>query len=301
MKIFSIIFILSSFLTLRANPITLVMTVDWEGRSISKENLNAIKGFRADFPQIPMLHFLNPAYFTKENANPDIINSQIKSVLDPKDEQGLHIHAWKSLVNYCGLQYQSGPVFGTSNETCQRGDCGHTVSLEHAYSEEELKQLVGCSKKILIDQGYNRIKSFRAGGWQLGNKLAIALVFNGINLDSSRTDAKILIPQWGADSNLVKMVANLHPGATILDQPFDLIPGLLELPDNGSLADYTPSKTLADIFKELIKNDKNIMVLGFHLETAATYLPQLKKGILEIERLAKDLGIDIKWAQFPLI
>ncbi len=98
-------------------------------------------------------------------------------------------------------------------------DCGHTVSLEFAYSQRDLSQLVKCSKEILFNYGFGNAKSFRAGGWQLGN-LAQALAENNFTLDSSRTDAKVLIPQWEKDSKLVQMVLKLHPNASAIDQPF---------------------------------------------------------------------------------
>jgi hypothetical protein len=161
-----------------AQNITMVMTVDWEGRNISFKNISAIQKFRSAYPEIPMLHFLNPAYFTKEYVDADL-KEKINSVLRPQDERGLHIHAWKSLVQYCGVNYQSKPTIADIDENCSDGkDCGHTVSLEYAYSQTELSQLVKCSQAILANQGFGEPKSFRAGGWQLGTKLAQALAEN---------------------------------------------------------------------------------------------------------------------------
>jgi hypothetical protein len=285
--------------SLMASTVSMVMTVDWEGESISAENLAAIKRFREHHPEIAMLHFLNPAYYTKKGANADLITSQVNSVLRPKDEHGLHIHAWKSLVTYCGIDYKAGPSFGGMENCSGEEDCGFGVSLEFAYNQDELSRLVACSKNILLEQEFQRIESFRAGGWQLGRKMAIALATNGFNLDSSRTDANVLIPSWGADSDLVKMVKSLHPGASVLDQPYELVPGLLELPDNGCLADYTPPKVLLSLFQEIVKNKKQVMVIGFHQETASYYLPLLEKGIEELEKYASSLGIKLHWSEFP--
>ncbi len=285
-----------------ASNINMVMTVDWEGRNISWHNIEAIKNFRKLHPEIPMLHFLNPAYYTKEDANFAFLNKKINSVLFPQDERGLHIHAWKSLVNFCGLEYKSGPSFGDGDENCnvRDNDCGHTVSLEYAYSQEELNELVKCSNDILEKQGLGRPKSFRAGGWQLGPKLSQALADNHFLLDSSRTDASVLIPQWGENSNLVQMVFKLHPTASALDRPFELLPGLMELPDNGCLADYTPASILLELFQKNVKGGNAYFVLGFHLETAANYLPQLDKGLKEIYNYASENNIQINWAHFPL-
>jgi hypothetical protein len=277
--------------------ITLYMTVDWEGRAVDSKNLETMRAFRDKYPQIPMLHFLNPAYYTKDGASASSITNQVRSVFSPLDEHGLHIHAWKSLIEKCGLIYQTRPSFADRNEDCE-GECGHTVSLEYAYSQEQLTQLVGCGSEILVQKGFKRPKSFRAGGWQLGPKLAQALQANGFTFDSSRTDASILVSSWGEGSALVKMVRGLHPGASILDQPYQLLPGLMEYPDNASLADYTPPETLIRIFKELMKNGKRTMVLGFHQETASKFLRNLEQAIPVMEEEARKAGVVLEWAHF---
>lgn len=298
-KAFLFFFFISG--SLFAQKITMVMTVDWEGRNISEKNISAIQKFRKDHPEIPMLHFLNPAYLIRPGADTEKLINQINSVLKNGDEKGLHIHAWKSLVEYCGLIYKAYPTFADIDENCKDGkDCGHTVSLEFAYSQKELGQLVKCSKEILFNFGFGNAKSFRAGGWQFGGNMAQALSENNFTMDSSRTDAKVLIPQWGRESNLVQMVLKLHPTASAIDQPFEILPGLIELPDNGCLADYTPASTLLSLFKKNAENGGGFFVTGFHQETAELYLPQLEKGLDLIKKYSQDNNVQINWAQFPM-
>ncbi len=76
-----------------AQKITMVMTVDWEGNIISEKNISAIQKFRNDHHEMPMLHFLNPAYLIRPGANIEKLINQINSVLKNEDERGLHIHA----------------------------------------------------------------------------------------------------------------------------------------------------------------------------------------------------------------
>jgi hypothetical protein len=299
MKMFFLILLFPGLLF--AQKITMVMTVDWEGRNISEKNISAIQKFRNNHPEIPMLHFLNPAYLIRPGADIEKLINQINSVLRNDDERGLHIHAWKSLVEYCGVNYKASPTFANFDENCQDGkDCGHTVSLEFAYSQNDLSQLVKCSKEILFNHGFGNPKSFRAGGWQFGRNLAQALAENNFIMDSSKTDAKVLIPQWGKDSNLVQMVLKLHPNASAIDQPFEIFPGLKELPDNGCLADYTPPSTLLSLFKENAENGGGFFVTGFHLETADVYLPQLEKGLELIKKYSQENNVQINWAKFPI-
>lgn len=281
--------------TLQPTKMIIYMTVDWEGVSLAQENIAAMQAFRKKFPHIPMLQLLNPVYFVREGVNTETIATTIRSTFLPNDTHGLHVHAWKSLVNYCGVPYQSGFSYADTNETCETGDCGYTVSLEFAYSHAELTQLIGCSSEVLVKHGFARPKHFRAGGWQLGEKLSAALQKNAFVWDSSRTDANLLTSRWHVESSLVKMVRTLHPASTPLDQPYAISATLMEFPNNASLADYTSAKQIVEMFKSLIAQNKNVMVLGFHQETAVDFLENLEIAILKMETIAKKENVEIEW------
>lgn len=272
------------------------VTVDWEGMSLDDENITAMQEFRQRHPEIPMLQFLNPVYELRLGA---AALEKMRDTLLPADVHGLHIHPWKSLITYCSLPYHDSPAFAEQDETCVGNACGYTVSLEYAYSQAELTQLVKCSSELLVSQGFERPTSFRAGGWQQGPKLAAALHENGFTLDSSRTDAHFLIPRWGVHSRLVEQVDRLHSGSTPLDQPYELLPGLTELPNNASLADYTSTQKIVDVFRELLQNRKSIMVLGFHQETAFNYLHRLEAAIPLLEQEAAAAGVTLEWTAAP--
>lgn len=274
------------------------MTVDWEGVSLEQENIAAMQAFRKKFLHIPMLQLLNPAYFVRDGVNTETIASKIRSTFLPNDTHGLHVHAWKSLVHYCGLSYQSGFSYADTNEACETGDCGYTVSLEFAYSQDQLTQLISCSSEILEKNGFQQPRHFRAGGWQLGEKLSAALQKNGFIWDSSRTDANLLTSRWHAESGLVKMVRTLHPESTPLDQPYPISDTLMEYPNNASLADYTSAKQIVELFKTLIAQNKKVMVLGFHQETAADFLENLEIAIPKMEGLAKKENMEIEWRSY---
>ncbi|HZV62038.1 MAG TPA: hypothetical protein VFF75_06440 [Methylophilaceae bacterium] len=273
----------------------LYVTVDWEGWSLDEENLEAMRQFRQKYPEIPMLHLLNPVYFVRPDVDATAAAQKIKSTLLPSDGHGLHLHGWKSLVERCELPYRSEPSFGGVHEECTEGDCGYTVSLEYAYSEHELTILVGCSVDLLVQQGFKWPKSFRAGGWQFGPKLASAIQRNGFVLDTSRTAPQLVAKRWDENSNLVQMVKALHADGSVLDQPFELRPGLMEYPNNASLADYTRTEELMEIFRELLANNKRVMVLGFHQESAFNYLDRLADAIPLMQQEAEQAGVQLHW------
>lgn len=275
--------------------IRLYVTVDWEGWSLDEENLEAMRAFRKKYPHIPMLHFLNPVYHLRPGADAAKTTGSILSTLRPGDTHGLHVHGWKSLIDACGLEFRETPDFSGAGQDCHAGECGYTVSLEYAYSQQELTKLIGCSAGLLEKQGFNRPRSFRAGGWQQGQKLAQALRDNGFTVDSSRTDARLIAPRWGANSKLVELISKLHTDSTTLDQPYELLPGLMEFPNNASLADYTSSYKLAELFNELVRHGKTVMVLGFHQETAFNYLHRMEDAIPLMEKAAAEAGVRLEW------
>jgi hypothetical protein len=275
--------------------IQIYVTVDWEGGSLEQENIATMQSFRKKFPNIPMLQLLNPAYFLRDNISMEQTYKTITSTFLATDTHGMHIHAWKALTQACHVPYQHSYSFADQDENCNTLECGYTVSLEYAYSQEDLTKLVACSRDLLVSYGFNRPRHFRAGGWQLGPKLTHALQANGFIWDSSRTDANLLMSRWHADSGMIKMVRALHPTSTPIDQPYVLADNLMEYPNNASLADYTSSKQIIALFKQLITSKNTVMVLGFHQETATDFLPRLEQAIPQIVAIANSENIQIEW------
>ena len=284
------------------SKITVYVTVDWEGVSLDNDNLETIQEFRKKYPHIAMLQLITPSYWVRADVNKAAITAQIKSTFLAIDKVGLHLHGWKSLLIYCQVPYQTAPSFADQAETCELGDCGYSVSLENAYSEADLSKLVACSSEILVSEGFAKPTHFRAGGWQLGTKLTAALQANNFTWDSSHIDANLLTTNWHEDSGMIKMLRELHPTATPLDQPYVVQPfyinQLHEYPNNAALADYTSSKQIVAMFNSLIQNNKTVMVLGFHQETATNYLGRLDAAIPKMEAAAKAANVELIWASY---
>jgi hypothetical protein len=254
-----------------------------------------MQAFRKQHPHIPMMQLLNPVYLLRPSTDAKVEAEKIRSTFLPSDSMGLHVHGWKSLLDACEVPFQNAPSFASQSDVCEAGDCGYAVSLEYAYSAQDLTKLIACSANFLVEQGFARPRYFRAGGWQLGPKLASALEANQFVFDSSRTDANLLTTKWAENSGLVKMVKALHPEASVLDEPYQLTASVMEYPNNGSLADYTDTQQLLTIFKTLIAHNKRELVLGFHQETAFSYLKHLQDAIPLFEEVARERGITIHW------
>lgn len=278
-----------------AENIQLWVTVDWEGLSMEEDNLAAMRQFRKQFPEIPILHLINPAYFLQAGVDRTQLTQQIRSTFVPEDRVGLHLHPMRNLVEACGIRYQAQPSVADTDEECRENHCGYTVSLEYAYSQAELIQLVGCASDLLTAQGFQRPQYFRAGAWQSGPKLQAALEALHFVWDSSRIAPELLLTRWHQESGMIRLLSQLHSTSTPLEQPFALSSQLMEYPNNAALADYTSSQQLVQLFRQLLTTQKQVMVLGFHQETAADFLLPLELAIPHMKRLAAEHAVNIEW------
>jgi hypothetical protein len=287
--------------------INIVVSVDWEGEEVSARDIKAMQEFRETFPDIKILHFLNAAYFTKPNADVTKLRKEIQSVLRPGDEHGLHIHGWKSLFEAAGVNYRNSPsFFGAAPRSICSVDCGHDIKIS-AYSVSELRKVIRYSTDLLQKQGFDRPRSFRAGGWMATKEVLQALSKEGLTLDSSALPAHHL--DSSPSRHLQNLVKATWPSTEDTTQPYEMSFGsnkIVELPDNGCLADYmTPRQTLETVKKnvELWRQDQKreiYVTIGFHHESATTYLPRFTKTIELIKAYAAQKQLPIVFADLPL-
>ena len=128
-------------------------------------------------------------------------------------------------------------------------------------------------------------------------------------MDSSATDAEYLKERWGK-TLLYPVTKKIWPDTVASSQPqwIELGEGkkILELPNNGCLADYVTGEMIFTSFQknvELLKADpsKNVYLsIGFHQETAVKYLPNLRKGIDLIQAYADAQKISLEFVVPPL-
>jgi len=266
-----------------------VVSVDWEGSGFDDEDLAAFRRFRDDFPDVPLTHFLNAAYFTRL-APEDVVGAvcasdKIRSVLRDGDEIGLHVHSDNHLVYAAGVTPKKFPSWNYLPDMT-----GHSVPLS-AFSEEEVRQIVAFSCRTLEQQGFGRPKSFRAGGWHAGTSVFNALAAEGFTVDSSEVPYESIPGTFG-------QLQELWPDATRVSQPYYLESGLVEVPDNGCLADYVTADQMVDNFKEVVRagiGKPAVLSLGFHQETAAKFLPRLRSALIEIELRAAMQRMPIRY------
>jgi hypothetical protein len=287
-------------------PIEVVLTVDWEGSALTEANTAAIERFRGRFPRAKLTHFLNPAYYTKPAADLPTLNARTRRVVARGDELGLHVHGWRSLVDDSGVPSLTSPTFVGVDQPPQppcggQGDCGYDVILT-AYSTAELRGIIHTSLDILEGQGFGRPTSFRAGGWVGGPRLFEALAAEGISRDHSAVNVdslRHLFPTY-----LVNLLDQQWAGIDGTSQPFVVqAPSggqLLEIPSNGTLADYVTAAAYLKVFEACAKrklaapNERVVLSLGFHHETAEARLPVLTEALENMQRNERALGVRLR-------
>jgi len=119
-----------------------------------------------------------------------------------------------------------------------------------------------------------------------------ALAAEGFLVDSSEV-AHEHLPRGFGDVDI------LWPNATRVSQPYRVQGSLVEVPDNGCLADYVTSDQMVDNFHAVVKSNVGkpaVLSLGFHQETAAKFLPRLRSALLEIELRAAMQKIPLQYS-----
>ncbi len=287
--------------------IVIIVSVDWEGRDLDPVNIAAFESFREMFPEIPMLQFLNAAYFTKPDANVKEVTDTIQSVLLPIDEHGLHIHGWKTLFEAAGVVHHTSPTWWWGDELTEEDceyDCGHEIAISD-YTQEELEQVIQYSQEVHTAAGFDEAMSFRTGGWMGTENVLEALAAEGFEYDNSSVPTELIDDELPDDVLIFGWLEELWADITTTSQPYEILEGLTEVPDNGCLADYMSGNDMLQVFIENTAHCKDdpegtyYVSIGFHQETASTYLGRLTNGINQITEYAAAQGITLEFQTRP--
>ncbi len=278
--------------------VRVVMTVDWEGRKLDPANIAAVHSFRQDYPALPIVQYLNAAYYFKPRTNPEAVTQAISATLLPIDQLGLHIHGWKSLFTAAGVSFRKEPNWNPGGKALTATDCafdcGHSIPIR-AYTEAELSQVIKLSVDTLSSHGFGRAQHFRTGGWMLSPELANALAANDFVTDSSAVPAEFLRARL-SQYPLYDWAVATWRGITPTSQPYLMQTtqgSLLEVPDNACLADYMSGKQMLAVLKANLLEARSsggprTVVVGFHQETAVDWLPNIRDFLAGVESINRD-------------
>jgi hypothetical protein len=290
--------------------IVVVISVDWEGRSLLPENLQHMAAFRRKHPDVPMQHFLNAAYYTRPGIDADDTTRAIHEVLAPDDDHGLHIHAWQSLLEAAGAEASDIYGFLRDDGRVARAaddwgfypaEAGYDIPIEDL-GVDSLEKIIETSRRILVEQRFRNPVAFRAGAWVSGRKVQQSLAKTGFVLDCSAVDVDPVVRRFG-NIPLCERLRGLWPAINHTSQPFlTTTPAgpLWQVPNNASLVDYLTAEEVVEIFEsnaacwERVPQRNWFVSTGFHQETARVFLSRLDQAIVAMKRLARQ-------RQWPLI
>ena len=268
------------------------VSIDWEGAYFDADALAALAEVRRQNPDVPMTHFVCPAYYTKPGATADEVTALLRQHMAPGDEIGIHLHVWNSLVQAARVPVRSGRSFLTADGRLMEfeGDAG--FDLEPAiHTTSELRAIIATSRRLLETAGFQVAPVFRAGGWLANPSVLEAARAEGLTIDSSAIDASWL--GEGASSEgfevLAARVRTLWPKVDRTTQPFviDTPAGeVIEIPDSGGMADHVASEEMEDHVQWAAgSGQRPIFVhLGFHAETAHHYADLLSRALTNLRR-----------------
>ncbi len=259
--------------------VRVAVTVDWEGAYITDEGLSAMAALRARLPNVPLTHFVTPAYYTKPSADAAAVTARLRQAIRADDQVCLHLHMWASLATAAGVEPERGPSFLLQDHEPLdfAGDAGWEVDVS-GYSRDELRAIVARARSLLEEAGFGAPDCFRAAAWLARKDLLEAISAEGIRVDASAIDASWL-DEPGTEF-LREKIAAVWPNVDRSTAPFWIRTSagdILELPDTGALSDYaTTAETVDHIERALerAKRDRSADVfvqVGFHHETAEEY------------------------------
>ncbi|HTR51624.1 MAG TPA: hypothetical protein VMJ10_13005 [Kofleriaceae bacterium] len=190
------------------------------------------------------------------------------------DEIGLHIHP------YCNFVVDAGLTCVTDqSDVYPAGDTsGYTIMLG-AYGRDNMSTLLVHAKDLFAQHGIAAPRTFRAGGWTATADTMFALQDNGYIADTSALNWKYIQSAWKGDviaswtmdqwAPIDDTSQPYYPSQTTISetQPSPAF-SLLEVPDNGVMADYVTTADMQLFFDEIFTGTAltkpATLMMGFH-------------------------------------
>lgn len=295
--------LLSSGHSLLAYPrdLDLIVGISWEGGSLDPQNILALDELRRHYPELRVIHFINPAYFTSGAYAPDDAASRLHSVIRPTDLLGFHLSPWRSTVQSAGVLFKASPTFwGDAHSACGR-DCGRDVPVT-LYTTDELNAVIARGKQVLQDHGFTLSPISFVAGWLGAPHVLEALAQNGFQEDFSAIDYTLVQPTLERFP-LGTWIHDLSKDAAG-DSPITAHPyrgGMLRRWKMTSILDYQDTADIQQRFKKMLEGGTSgsYFYLGMHQETINTYAGRLRKALDAIFAEASQADVHLTFPTLP--
>lgn len=223
----------------------IVMTINWEGRSLS--GVEALARLRERFPRIPLVHFVSAAYFARGGDYSTIMDTMLPAFAS-HDEVGLLLNSWQSIHGSTPLPGRPvrcivegrDPILEIAHVgVAPQRDSGYTRALS-AFGEHDIDAWIRNSKMLLSPLLKRLVKSpgvaveamlrgARAGHGMANDSVLELMQRAGFSYDASAYDAtwalrhhasagespfahwsSMLAQLWGPDEQSARELANSH-------------------------------------------------------------------------------------------
>ena len=274
----------------RSAAFYVMVSTDYDFSDPGTSSQDFMDSLHMQHPGMRITHFWAPYTYTDP-----AVTDQRRADLDTwihaqrdnyNDEIGLHIHPYCNFVVDAGLT-----CITDQSDVYPAGDTsGYTIMLG-AYGHDNMSTLLVHAKDLFAQHGIATPRTFRAGGWTATADTLSALQDNGYIADTSALNWKWIQVAWNGDliaswtkqqwAPIDDTSQPYYPSQTTVSssQPS---PGysLLEVPDNGVMADYVSLMDMKMFFDENFDGTAlakpTTLMMGFHPS------PQLGSGPMSV-------------------
>lgn len=212
-------------------PVMVLWTQDWEGDDVKQEYLDDITRISKQYGVV-MTHYWNPRIYIENGmpiARQKYLTNWIKDRRDSHGEEiGLHIHMFDNLADTVGIE-KLPERWGQRTDGYDR--------LTGQYSSEDFMKVLNWADAEFIENGFEKPKNFRAGGWFTSEETLEALTKKGYTIESSgREPYKIGANQKSGYWSLTDVSQPYYPSKTnqsIQDPLASRNWSILEVPNNA--------------------------------------------------------------------
>jgi len=263
----------------RSHPLYVVTSVDWDRPDTSDSELAFMDGLHEDHPALILTQFVGPYTFTEPGVDEDrrqvLVAWLVANEAAFGDEIGLHVHPYCTFVETTSVPCRTEPSFAYEDGD----DSGYTI-FNSAYTREENAELFNAAADVFVDRGLGRPTTFRAGGWTADAGVLHGLADAGFVADTS-ANSWSLMEEWadGFEGGLYDWNEEYWAAIDATSQPYwpseaspdrpgePSIP-ILEVPDNGILADYVTADEMIAVLEANWNGgallEPTVLSVGFH-------------------------------------
>jgi|GEM_PF-1119208 len=259
-------------------PLYVTWSIDWEGYDVKDEFLSSMEKISSQYG-IPISHFFNPRiYIGIPSDRATKLTEWIKNRKNKGDSIDMHMHMFVDMVKAADVDpYNTGGVDinGNSITKAPRQQWGTNLQggydiLISSFNYDELTKILAWGIHQFQNNGLDKPKGFRAGGWFADLENLAAIEDAGFLYDSSGRTAF----SWGNNKvsgpwNLQSTTQPYRPSRTDQNSP-NPPPnfGIWEFPNNGAdSGSYTAEEMIqrfTDNYENGVLREKKLVTFLSH-------------------------------------